>query len=447
MMQPSKSDWRSLHLWQIQFVRDVLVIVMIVALIWLGYELSLVTVPMLLALLLAYLFEPFVKWATRPRGERKQRYIGRQGVAAILVLAAALLIVVPATLGFGFAAVQATNAAVGIADNARSLKNALEAPDDPTKRDALKGSWRWIYDHVTASLAPVPVPTDTQPASGASEPPPAVPRPLMQRLTDSVEERREVKRIVTYVSSWVSSNADSLGKSLLGAGTQAVGVAARGFTTLGTLALSTFLTAFFFFFFCTGYGHIQKFWEGLIPERKRGRVVNLLSRMDRVIAGFVRGRLTICAILIVVYTIGYAALGVPAWTIVGPAVGLLTLIPYAASAAAPIAMLLLFLNSDGSGVQSQWWWIVGGPIVILALVQLLDDYVLTPKIQGDATGMDTPSILFSSIAGGILGGFYGLLLAIPVAACLKILLHEFFWPRVKAWAAGKEPDILPIPEK
>jgi len=442
-MPDSKPDWRTLHLWQIQPVRDVLVILMILALIWLGHTLSLVTVPMLLALLLAYLVEPLVRWATRPHARDRRAFVSRPGVAVILILASVLLIAVPITLGVGFAAVQGTNAAVNIADNARSLKAALDAPEDAGKRDALKGSWRWIYDRVTDSFVPVPPPPE--PSKG--EEAPVDPRSLRQRVLDTVEERREVKRIVTYISAWLSTNAESLGKSALGAGTQAVGVAARGFSTLGVLLFSAFLTAFFFFFFCTGYGRLQRFWESLIPERRRGRIVDLLGRMDRVIAGFIRGRLTICAILIGVYTSGYAILGVPAWTVVGPAVGLLTLIPYAAGAAAPLAMLLLWLNADGTGIASRWWWIVGGPLVILAVVQLLDDYVLTPKIQGNATGMDTPSILFASIAGGILGGFYGLLLAIPVAACLKILLHEFFWPRVKAWAAGKERDILPISEK
>jgi predicted PurR-regulated permease PerM len=58
--------------------------------------------------------------------------------------------------------------------------------------------------------------------------------------------------------------------------------------------------------------------------------------------------------------------------------------------------------------------------------------------------MSMPTILFASIAGGALGGVYGLLLAIPVAACLKILAKEFLWPRVEAWVKGEAADILPI---
>ena len=60
-------DWRSLHLWQIQWVRDLLVIGAVLGLIHLGYRLSVVNVPMLVALLLAYLFEPLVTRLTAPR--------------------------------------------------------------------------------------------------------------------------------------------------------------------------------------------------------------------------------------------------------------------------------------------------------------------------------------------------------------------------------------------
>jgi predicted PurR-regulated permease PerM len=61
--------------------------------------------------------------------------------------------------------------------------------------------------------------------------------------------------------------------------------------------------------------------------------------------------------------------------------------------------------------------------------------------------MDTPTIVFASLAGGALMGVYGLLIAIPLAACLKILLREIFWPRFKAWAEGRARDFLPIEDK
>ena len=133
----------------------------------------------------------------------------------------------------------------------------------------------------------------------------------------------------------------------------------------------------------------------------------------------------------------------PAWLLMGPVMGALVLVPYGQGVGAPVAMLLMALQ-PAAGFQGEWWWIVASPLVLLTIGQFLDDYILTPKIQGKSTNMDTPTILFASIAGGTLAGIYGLLVAIPVAACLKILLREVFWPRFKSWAEGRERDFLPL---
>jgi predicted PurR-regulated permease PerM len=88
--------------------------------------------------------------------------------------------------------------------------------------------------------------------------------------------------------------------------------------------------------------------------------------------------------------------------------------------------------------------VIFAPIILYTLLQTIDDYVLTPLIQGKTTQMNTPTILFAVLAGGIVAGFYGVLLAIPAAACLKILMRESFWPRFKAWAEGRVKDFLPV---
>ncbi|MFN8730839.1 MAG: hypothetical protein ACK5Z4_13375, partial [Planctomyces sp.] len=67
----SLTDWRTLHVWQLQPVRDVLLLALVAWLVYLGYVLSVVTVPLLLAMALAYLFEPVVAYLTR-RGLRRE---------------------------------------------------------------------------------------------------------------------------------------------------------------------------------------------------------------------------------------------------------------------------------------------------------------------------------------------------------------------------------------
>jgi predicted PurR-regulated permease PerM len=190
---------------------------------------------------------------------------------------------------------------------------------------------------------------------------------------------------------------------------------------------------------------VLSFWESLIPERRKGSAVAIVAKMDRVIAGFVRGRLTIAAIMAMYMTLAYWLIGVPAPLVLGPIIGLLMLAPFVHIIGVPIAMLLMWLQPAAplGDWQMAWWWVVFAPIGVYMGAQILDDWVLTPLIQGKNVDMDAPTILFASLAGGILAGLYGVLIAIPAAACIKILINDVVWPRVGAWARGDSPDPLP----
>ncbi|MBS0197961.1 MAG: AI-2E family transporter [Planctomycetes bacterium] len=445
----TETNWRNLHLWQIQPVRDALVVAGGVGLVWLGYKLSIVTVPILLALLLAYLFEPLV--ARMTQGGR----VGRARVAASIIVLALILVGAPAAMGLGYSVVQGVKLVQSIADNVDLVSRSVRKPDDSVlhQRVADKGtSWASIRDFLVKARAKakaehegdVQGPPRTK-EDAALEPPaaPAAEGTPEADVMPGAEEPSDLFRILEWSRAWLTQNASAIGRNLVQAGGGAFGAVLATIGSLGGLLFGVFLTAFFFFFFSTGYGKVLVFWQSLLPEQKKGQVLDLVRQMDAVISGFIRGRLIICSVLIVVYTLGFWFIGVPAAFIVGPITGMLTLIPYAAGVMLPVAMLLSWLD-PGDGFRSHWWWIVGSPLGVTAIAQVLDDYVLTPRVQGKTTNMDTPTILFASIAGGSLAGFYGLLIAIPTAACIKILLRELFWPRFRQWASGKASDVLPI---
>ena len=77
----------------------------------------------------------------------------------------------------------------------------------------------------------------------------------------------------------------------------------------------------------------------------------------------------------------------------------------------PLTLLLIWLDPP-SGFRSAWWWLTFGPFVVYQIGQMFDDYILTPRIQGKATDLDTPSILFASITGGVLAGLLALTLVV-----------------------------------
>jgi predicted PurR-regulated permease PerM len=289
------------------------------------------------------------------------------------------------------------------------------------------------------------------PAAAARAPsPPEIPPP--PRLPATAEDARPGGSLAHSMGTWTADlferNMQSVGRfvarQLIGTGADAVEVSLRVVGAIGYIVFALFLVLFFFFFFCTGYERVKGSLASLIPKWKKTRTLDMLRQMDEVIAGFVRGRLIIMAILMAVFTIGYWAIGVPAWLVLGPAVGILAIIPYAGLVSIPAAIALMWLQPVGPEWQQSWWWILLAPAVLYFFIQAIDDYVLTPTIQGKTTQMDTPTILFAVLAGGILAGFYGMILAVPTAACLKILWRETFWPRFKAWAEGRVKDFLPI---
>lgn len=431
--------WRRLHLWQIQPVRDVLLLLAICGLIWLGYVLRPVTAPILFALALAYLFEPLVCRLSRIR------WLNRHMAAIAIILMVALALVVPLTLAVSFGVVQGVQAAEGLTRHLVTLRHSVDEPENQEYLEELPpGAWRRTRDYFISIDQRQKSREDG--VSEGSEPEAQAAGPLSE--TELAFEPL-VRSAAMWALSWLRENSDSItttvGKRALGAGLGAVKGVIGIVTTVGYFAFAVFLTAFFFFFFSSSFGRVVDFWHSLIPTGKRERVVYLVRRMDRVIAAFLRGRLTIALILSGVYTIGYWAIGVPAPFFFGPIVGLISLAPFLSGLVGmPVAMILMLLYPSDLQWQTTWWWIIFAPIGVSMIGQALDDYVLTPLIQGKGTDMDMPTILFASIAGGILAGFYGILLAIPVAACVKILLIEVMWPKFKDWSEGRSRDPLPI---
>lgn len=462
---PAPKDWRTLHLWQFQPVRDLMLIALVVLVVWVGYEVRLVTVPLLLALLMAYLFEPVVRAVT------KRGWFSRGGAALGIIGLALVLVLLPLTLGVGFAAMQGVSFAGNLSRDIRSVLVSVETPEDTGLRDQIRGgAWRdirdWMVEHRKKKGADAggaesgkkgeATGVDRKVAGGWE---PEKPEGVREVTEGESAEGDEValhvehmesspETLIRTVMAWTEQNAagiaSALGRKAVGGGAQALAVVASTLGSIGAFVFSLCLTMFFFYFFSTGWGRVLARAEGLIPHAGKYRWMRMIKRMDRAIAGFVRGRLTIATIIGVFMTGAFWFIGAPAPLLLGPIVGVLYIVPYAAALAVPVVMLLMWVQSGATGFRAEWWWVVFAPIGCHLCGQVLDDYILTPRIQGDNTDLEMPTILFASLAGGVLAGVYGLLLAIPVAACLKILANELLWPRVEKWVKGELKDPLPM---
>ena len=156
--------------------------------------------------------------------------------------------------------------------------------------------------------------------------------------------------------------------------------------------------------------------DSWIPLDHRERVRALARDIDGVLAGFVRGQVSVCLILGTFYSVALMAAGLDFGLIVGAIAGLITFIPY-------VGALVGGLLAIGLALFQFWgdWLSIGLIAGIFAIGQFLEGNIITPKLVGQSVGLHPVWLLFALSAFGTLFGFVGMLVAVPVAAAIGVL--------------------------
>ncbi len=156
--------------------------------------------------------------------------------------------------------------------------------------------------------------------------------------------------------------------------------------------------------------------DSWLPREHAPVIRDIASQIDAVLAGFVRGQMTVGLILGSFYAIALALIGLQFGVVVGLLAGLVTFIPYVGSTFGGVTSvgLALFQFWD----DPIWIAVVAG---VFVAGQLVEGNFLTPKLVGGSVGLHPVWLMFALYAFGALFGFAGLLIAVPVAACIGVL--------------------------
>jgi predicted PurR-regulated permease PerM len=152
----------------------------------------------------------------------------------------------------------------------------------------------------------------------------------------------------------------------------------------------------------------------LMPREKRRRMRDTWDLIDAKLGAFVRGQALLIVLVGTVLSTAFAIIGLPYWILVGSFAGIVEIIPVIG----PLAAGALAI---GVGLTVSWHTALAAGLVVLA-VRLLEDYIVLPKVLGDATGLSPLVVLFSVSAITILFGGFAVLLAVPFAAVLATLV-------------------------
>ncbi|MFN3823060.1 MAG: AI-2E family transporter [Pseudorhodobacter sp.] len=163
--------------------------------------------------------------------------------------------------------------------------------------------------------------------------------------------------------------------------------------------------------------------DSLLPRDHAPTVRFLAREIDRVLAGFVRGQLSVCLVMGVFYSVTLMLAGLQFGLIVGAVAGAITFIPFiGAIVGGALAIGLALFQFWGD------WVSIGIVAGIFAIGQFLEGNIMTPRLVGNSVGLHPVWLLFALSAFGSAFGFVGMLVAVPVAAAIGVLTR---------WAIGQ----------
>ncbi len=190
--------------------------------------------------------------------------------------------------------------------------------------------------------------------------------------------------------------------------------------TVGFLigVFSLFIIILYIFFILVDYENISEGWIKLVPEKRRPFLSQLVSDLEHGMNSYFRGQALIALIVGILFAVGFSIVGLPMGIGLGLFIGLLNLVPYLQVVGFLPTILCAVMKSMETG--QNLWMILLWCLIVFAVVQAIQDFVLTPHIMGRAMGLKPAVILLSLSVWGALMGLLGLIVALPLTTlCLS----------------------------
>jgi len=187
----------------------------------------------------------------------------------------------------------------------------------------------------------------------------------------------------------------------------------RALVSVVSLLIVTPVVAFYLLY---DWDHMVSVVDSWLPRDHRETIHQICRDIDTAVAGFVRGQGTLCLILGFYYALSLTLLGVNFGLLIGLFAGLVSFIPYVGSLSGIVIAV-------GVALVQFWpdWVPVALVVVIFAVGQFFEGYILQPKLVGDRVGLHPVWLMFALFAFGSLFGFTGLLVAVPAAAAVGVI--------------------------
>jgi len=268
-----------------------------------------------------------------------------------------------------------------------------------------------------AALLWVVVPRATQQVSNALGDLPSSPAELETEANQSTGVRREVLEGIQQRLEELPSASELVDPAL----------------EIGFIGFEI-LIGLFFVFACAAYWIFERekavnLVTSLIPRPRRKKVRDTWDLIDLKLGAYVRGQAILIAVVGTVLSLVFWAIGLPYWLLIGVFAGIVEIVPV-------IGPITAGAVAIGAGLTVSWQLGLAAGVTVL-VVRLLEDYIIIPRVLGEAVGLSPLLVLFSITSVALLFGEFAVLLAIPLAAVLATLIDVI--------VRGKDPAEEDVP--
>ena len=174
------------------------------------------------------------------------------------------------------------------------------------------------------------------------------------------------------------------------------------------------------FFILLDYESIASGWIGLIPIKHREKVTRVVNDVKEGMNRYFRGQALVAFCVGILFSIGFVIIDFPLAIGFGLFIGVLNLVPYLQLIAFIPTILLALLKAADTG--ENFWWILISALIVFAVVQIIQDGFIVPKVMGKITGLNPAIILLSLSVWGALMGIVGMIIALP---CTTLMLAYY----------------------
>ena len=180
--------------------------------------------------------------------------------------------------------------------------------------------------------------------------------------------------------------------------------------------IASLIAIIYLFFILLDYELMAEGLFKLMPKGQRGIVHDIMMDLKKGMNGYFRGQTIIAMCVGVLFSIGFLIIGFPLAIPLGLFIGFLNLVPYLQVIGFIPTIVLALLKAYDTG--QSFWGIILSALIVFAVVQAIQDWVLTPRIMGKVTGLNAAVILLSLSIWGSLLGFIGLIVALPLTTLI-----------------------------